>query len=257
MENLTFDVQDGVGIITLNRPRALNALNRRLVDELAGLLADIAGDALRALIVTGAGQRAFAAGADITEMNEMTATQAKDFSARGQAAFQALESFPCPTIAAVNGFALGGGCELAMSCDLILASPTAVFGQPEVKLGVIPGFGGTQRLTQRVGRQRALELMWTGRNIKAVEALSIGLTLRTVEEEPVLDAALSLAKRIAQNGPLAVQMVKRAVHDVNAKTAETGQVFEQSLFGQCFDTQDQTEGMQAFLEKRPAVFYGK
>lgn len=257
MENLIFDVQDGVGIITLNRPRALNALNRRLVDELDGLLANIAGDALRALIVTGAGQRAFAAGADITEMSDMTATQAKDFSARGQAAFQALESFPCPTIAAVNGFALGGGCELAMSCDLILASPTAVFGQPEVKLGVIPGFGGTQRLTQRVGHQRALELMWTGRNIKATEALAIGLTLRTVEEEPVLDAALSLAKRIAQNGPLAVQMVKRAVHGMDVKKSEMGQVFEQSLFGQCFDTEDQTEGMQAFLEKRPAVFSGK
>jgi enoyl-CoA hydratase len=256
MEHLKFESRDGIGIITLHRPSALNALNSALVAELDGLLTDLTDGDLLALIVTGAGDRAFAAGADIAEMAEMSSAEAQDLSARGQAAFRQLESFPAPTIAAVNGFALGGGCELAMSCDIVLASPSAVFGQPEVKLGVIPGFGGTQRLVRRVGRQRALELMWTGRNVKAVEAVEIGLAMAVIDDGSVMDSALAMAARIAKNGPSAVRMVKRAVHDPSAKGAEVALRFEQSLFGQCFDTSDQTEGMAAFMAKRPAAFTG-
>lgn len=257
METLRFERLDGdIGLLHLSREKALNALNSTLIGELGQLLSgpDVVG--LRALVVTGAGDRAFAAGADITEMAGFTAAQAEAFAARGQQVFEQLESLDCPTIAAVKGFALGGGCELAMACDIILAGPTAVFGQPEVKLGVIPGFGGTQRLVRRVGRQRALELMLTGRNVKADEAVAIGLALELVAEGEVKDAALDLAGRIARNGPVAVRLARRAVAETDGLDQHAGMAAERSLFGLCFATEDQKEGMAAFVEKRRATFRG-
>lgn len=257
MDTLSFEVRDNIGLVTLNRPKALNALNSTLVAELDGLLEAQAGAPLRALVITGSGDRAFAAGADISEMASMTAAEAGRFSASGHRALARLEALPYPTIAAVKGFALGGGCELAMACDLILASPTATFGQPEVKLGVIPGFGGTQRLARRVGRQRALELMLTGRNVKAPEAVALGLALEIVEDTDVVDAALALGARIARNGPDAVALVKRCVHETEGRDADAGHQAEQSMFALCFATEDQSEGMAAFLEKRAADFKGR
>jgi len=257
VDNLNFEVRDGIGLITLSRPEALNALNSALVGELDALLEAQADSDLRAIVLTGSGDKAFAAGADISEMAGMSAAEAGQFSAAGHRALLRLEALPFPTIAAVKGFALGGGCELAMACDLILASPTATFGQPEVKLGVIPGFGGTQRLVRRVGRQRALELMLTGRNVKAPEAVALGLALEVVEEGDVVEAALALGARIARNGPQAVSLVKRCVHQTEGRDAQAGHTAEQSMFALCFATEDQTEGMAAFIEKRRAEFTGQ
>ena len=257
METLEFEVRDGIGVITLNRPKALNALNSELLNELAAVLSELLDVDIQALVLTGSGDRAFAAGADISEMSNFTAQEAEAFSAGGQAVFEMLETFPVPTIAAVKGFALGGGCELAMACDLVLASPTAVFGQPEVKLGVIPGFGGTQRLARRVGRQRALELMLTGRNVDAQEAVAIGLALQVVDEGDVLDAALKMADRIARNGPAALRWVKQVVHETEGRDPAAAMAAERSHFALCFATDDQKEGMAAFLEKRRAEFTGQ
>jgi len=256
VENLNFEIRDGIGIITLSRPKALNALNRALIQELELLLREQWDAGLRALVLTGAGDRAFAAGADITEMVGYSAVQAESWARQGQRSLRLLEEFPAPTLAAVNGFALGGGCELAMCCDLILAAENAIFGQPEVKLAVTPGFGGTQRLVRRVGRQRAMELMMTGRNVDAQEAARIGIALEVVEGD-VLESALRLAGKIARNGPVAVRLVKRAVHETDRLDIEAGLAAEATLFGLCFATEDQTEGMQAFVEKRRASFQGR
>lgn len=255
-QTLRFENRDGVGLLTLNRPTVLNALNSALLAELEALLAELQGADLRALVLTGEGNRAFAAGADISEMASMSPVEADAFAARGQRVLRMLERLGPPTIAAVNGFAFGGGCELAMACDLVLAGPNAVFGQPEVKLGVIPGFGGTQRLTRRVGAQRALELCLTGRNVSAEEAVSIGLALRV--EESVVEAALALAASIAANGPVAVRLVKRAVVETDGLDLDHGLSSERALFALCFATSDQREGMAAFLArpKRPAQFTG-
>lgn len=255
-ETIDVDVQDGIAIVKLDRPKALNALNAQLVGELGTAFEVLADQELKALVLTGNGKRAFAAGADIKEMAGFTALEAEAMARRGQRLLGRLESFPAPTIAAVNGFALGGGCELAMCCDLIVAGPNAVFGQPEVKLGVIPGFGGTQRLVRRVGRQRALELMMTGRNVPAEEAVAMGIAL-SVAEEDALEDALALAARIAGNGPAAVRLVKRAVHETDRLDMEAGLAAEASLFALCFATDDQTEGMAAFVERRPAEFTGR
>lgn len=255
-ETLTFEqTDDRVGILRLNRPKALNALSAQLVAEFGDAIDQIEPLGLRALVVTG-GPRAFAAGADITEMADFTALQAEQMARGGQRMLGKLEAFSAPTIAAVNGFALGGGCELAMCCDLILAGANAVFGQPEVKLGVIPGFGGTQRLVRRVGRQRALELMMTGRNVSSEEAVEIGIALKRTEDD-VVEEAMKMARRIARNGPVAVRLVKRAVHETDRLDLEAGLAAEASLFGLCFATDDQTEGMGAFVEKRRAAFTGR
>jgi enoyl-CoA hydratase len=256
MKHLEFEARDGVGIIRLNRPKALNALNSELVSELDVLLREQWEQGLSALVLTGAGEKSFAAGADISEMVGYTAVQAESYARQGQRSLRLLEEFPAPTIAAVNGFALGGGCELAMCCDIILASENALFGQPEVKLAVTPGFGGTQRLVRRVGRQRALELMMTGRNVGAQEAVAMGLALEVVEGD-VVEAALKLAGKIARNGPIAVRLVKRAVQETDRLDIEAGLAAEASLFGLCFATEDQTEGMKAFLDKRRAAFQGR
>jgi len=256
METIQLEVRDAIGFVTLSRPKALNALNSQLLNELAAVLGELRDIDIHALVITGAGDRAFAAGADIAEMAAFSAQEAEAFSAGGQAVFDMLETFPVPTIAAVNGFALGGGCELAMACDLVLASPSAVFGQPEVKLGVIPGFGGTQRLARRVGRQRALELMLTGRNVPAEEAVQIGLALEIVEDGDVVGAAHALADRIARNGPSALRWVKQVVHETEGRDANAAMASERAHFALCFSTADQKEGMAAFLEKRRAAFTG-
>ena len=254
METITAEVTDNVGIITLNRPKRLNAINLQMVSELKSVLDGWKEQSLRAVVLTGAG-KAFAAGADISQMMNFSSTEAATFAAQGQAVFRLLEHFPAPTIAAVNGFALGGGCELAMCCDIILASDRAVFGQPEVKLGVIPGFGGTQRLLRRVGRQAALELMMTGRNVKSEEAVRLGIALRIAEQE-VLPEALALAQKISRNGPVAVRLVKELIDKTDRIDMDAGLAMEAEAFGQCFDTDDQTEGMTAFAEKRTATFTG-
>jgi enoyl-CoA hydratase len=253
-DTVRFEIREGVGLLTLNRPRQLNALNRALVGGIGAVLQDPALADCRALILTGEGNRAFAAGADIAEMSDLSATEAADFAATGQEILLGLETLPIPTIAAVRGFALGGGCELAMCCDFILATPNAVFGQPEVKLGVIPGFGGTQRLIRRVGRQRALELMMTGRYIQSDEALALGLVLG-LHDDPV-EAAFALVARIAANGPVAVALVKQAVHRTDRLSILDGLAVEAELFGECFATADQKEGMAAFLGKRTPKFTG-
>ncbi|GDX82568.1 short-chain-enoyl-CoA hydratase [Deltaproteobacteria bacterium] len=240
-------------LVTIDRPKALNALNRLVLDELSAILDEI--DDARALVLTGGGEKAFVAGADIAAMADLDALTAHGFAAFGQSVLDKLEALPIPTIAAVNGFALGGGCELAMACDLTLASKTAVFGQPEVKLGVIPGFGGTQRLVRRVGSQRARELCFTGRNVKVDEAVQIGLALRACDD--VVAEALALAEQIAANGPVAVQLCKRAILDNDGQPLSAALISERQLFGLCFATQDQKEGMAAFLGKRKAAFSGK
>jgi len=256
METLRYERRGGVGLVVLNRPAVLNALNATLLSELEALLSELESQDLRALVLTGEGNRAFAAGADIAAMASMSPVEAERFAGVGQRVLRRLERFPAPTIAAVNGFALGGGCELALACDLILAGPNAVFGQPEVKLGVTPGFGGTQRLARKVGAQRALELCFTGRNVPSDEAVEIGLALR--REEDVLASALALGEQIAANGPVAVRLCKRAVVETDGLDLDSGLAAERSLFALCFATEDQREGMAAFLSKprRPAAFKG-
>lgn len=245
-----------VAVLTLSRPEALNALNEALLLALDTRLEELHGDeTLRAVVLTGAG-KAFVAGADISAMRTMDPVEAQAFAAFGQRVGVKLAQLTVPVIAAVNGYALGGGCELAMCCDLILAGQRAVFGQPEVNLGVIPGFGGTQRLARLVGRQRAMELCVTGRLVKADEAVRIGLALDVVEGD-VVDAAVAMGETIAQKGPFAVHLVKRAIHENVDGPLEAGLAAERSLFGLCFATDDQTEGMAAFLEKRAAEFTGR
>jgi enoyl-CoA hydratase len=245
-----------VEILTVDRPKKLNAIDGAVLDGLDAAVTALASDPdVRVVILTGAGEKAFVAGADIAAMSTMTAVQAETFAGRGQGIFDRLSALPVPVIAAVNGFALGGGCELAMACDLVIAGSKARFGQPEVKLGVIPGFGGTQRLVRRVGWSAALDLCLTGRMIDASEALRIGLCSRVVEGD-VLEAALAIAAEIAACGPTALRLCKRAIHE-NADSALTiGQAAERTLFGLCFATEDQDEGMAAFLAGRPAVFRG-
>lgn len=255
-KTLIVEIEEHVCLIKLHRPDALNALNMQLMGELADAIRQASeNDKVRCILLTGS-EKAFAAGADIKEMAAFSPAEAEAMAVRGQAVLRKLETFPAPTIAAVRGFALGGGCELAMACDLVLAAPTAVFGQPEVKLGVIPGFGGTWRLAQRVGRQRALELMMTGRNVPAEEALSLGLVLEIVDDD-VVEAAVALGTRISRQGPVAVRLLRQVVDGFAAAGQQTGLAHEARAFGQCFATDDQTEGMTAFIEKRRAAFTGR
>ncbi len=244
-------------VVTINRVSALNALNADVLDGLDAACGDAALlNGAVAVVLTGAGPKAFVAGADIAAMSTLDAEGARAFAERGQRVFDRLAALPVPVIAAVNGFALGGGCELALACDLVLAAPNAVFGQPEVKLGVIPGFGGTQRLVRRIGAMKAAELCFTGRNVKADEAVSLGLALRVVADQPVLDAALALAEQIGAMGPVAVRLCKQAVNAATDADLRGGLLLERDLFALCFSTADQKEGMAAFLQKRPAAFSG-
>jgi enoyl-CoA hydratase len=245
-------------LLTLNRPDALNALSSALLAELAARVDDVARDgSARALVITGAG-RAFAAGADIAQMRRMTPIEGEAFSRLGHATFAKLEALPLPTIAAVNGFALGGGCELALACDWIYAAKRARFGQPEVNLGVLPGFGGTSRLTRRVGIAWAKELILSGEPIDAETAQRIGLANRLFEDiEPLLAAALAAGEAIAKKGPVAIAAAKRVMQEAQDADVRTAHALEQVAFGASFATEDRAEGMDAFLGKRAAKFSGR
>jgi enoyl-CoA hydratase len=244
-------------VLTIDRPDALNALNARVLDELSEAIQAAQRDGVRFVVVTGAGRKAFVAGADIAAMQGLDRQAAKGFARRGQRVMERLSSYPGVTVAAVNGFALGGGMELAMACDLILCDENARFGQPEVNLGVIPGFGGTQHLVRLVGAHRARELILTGRQVKADEAVRIGIALKSVPPGTVLDAALELVQTLAQKGPRALLLAKQAMQVAEALDLDQGMQEEADLFGRCFATRDQKEGMAAFLEKRPAQFRGE
>jgi enoyl-CoA hydratase len=248
---------DHVVTLTLNRPDKLNALNEELFHELGRVVLALSLDpSVRCAIVTGSGDKAFAAGADIAAMSEMTAIRARRFAEMGHAIGQAMETAHFPIIAAVNGFALGGGCELALACDFIYASDKARFGQPEVTLGVIPGFGGTQRLARRVGVARARELCMTGDLVGAEEALRIGLVNAVVPHAELLSRVGDVARKIASKGPLAVAAVKRVILRGADVTLTTANELEAAAFAALFGTGDQREGMRAFLEKRAATFEG-
>ena len=258
METLLVEDRGPVRVVTINRPKALNALNEQVVAELTQVIeATDDVDTVRGLVLTGAGDKAFVAGADIKAMADMGPQQALAFSGKGHAVGDMLGNLPIPVIAAVNGFALGGGCELALACDFIYASEKAKFGQPEVKLGVIPGFGGTQRLLRRVGVARTLELCMTGEMIDASEALRIGLANKVCAPGELLDAAVKTATTIASMGPLAIAKVKEVIHDGADKALDEANLLEQQGFAALFASADQTEGMTAFMEKRKADFKGK
>ena len=250
MEFITYEVEGQIGIITINRPKALNALNSAVLDELDKTLDAVDQEAIRCLILTGAGEKSFVAGADIGEKSTLTKAEGEAFGKKGNDVFRKLETFPIPVIAAVNGFALGGGCEISMSCDIRICSENAVFGQPEVGLGITPGFGGTQRLARIVGTGKAKEMIYGARNIKAEEAYRIGLVNNVYPAEELMPAAKKLASTIARNAPIAVRNCKRAIDEGIQVDMDQAIVIEEKLFGSCFETCDQKEGMNAFLEKR-------
>ena len=242
--------EDGmVGLLTINRPRALNALNSQVLDELDKTLDAIDTNKVRALILTGAGEKSFVAGADIGEMSSLTKKEGEAFGKKGNDVFRKLETFPIPVIAAVNGFALGGGCEISMSCDIRICSDNAIFGQPEVGLGITPGFGGTQRLARLVGPGMAKQMIYTARNIKADEALRIGLVNAVYPQSELLNEAKKLAETIARQAPIAVRNCKKAINDGLQVDMDKAIVIEEKLFGDCFETEDQRAGMGNFLEK--------
>jgi enoyl-CoA hydratase len=250
--------EPGIYLLTINRPKSLNALNADTLDEIAAAVAQVGADSdARALLVTGAGEKSFVAGADISQMQNFDSAQAQAFSERGNRTFRALEMLPVPVVALVNGYALGGGCELAMACDWIVASERALFGQPEVNLGVVAGFGGTQRLTRLVGRAMAMDLLVTGRMVKADEALRIGLVNQVVAPEQILEKGIEIARTIASKGPVAVRLTKQIVQRGQDLDLANACQQEAYAFGLCCATADQKEGMKAFLEKRPAQFVGR
>lgn len=257
-ENLLYEKRDLIALITINRPKVLNALNRRTLEELddavRGVIAD---DEVRVGILTGAGQKSFVAGADINELAQQTPVAGRDYGLYGQSVLDRIENSPKPFIAAINGFALGGGCELAMACALRIASENTKLGQPEVKLGIIPGYGGTQRLARLVGKGRALQLMLTGEQIGAEEAYRIGLVNEVVPPADVLAEAENLARKIAANAPLAIRFCLEAVHRGFDLPQAEGLFLEATLFSLCCTTEDMKEGTKAFLEKRPAKFMGR
>ncbi len=255
-ENILLEeVETGIFKLTINRPRSFNALNGATLDDIALALDVIAkNEQARVLLVTGAGEKAFIAGADISEMQSKSALEARLFGEKGQQTLRKIETLPIPTIAVVNGFALGGGCELAMSCDWIIASERAQFGQPEVNLGVTPGFGGSQRLPRLIGRAKAMEMVTTGRSLKAAEALEWGLANHVHPAEELMDKALDTARLIASKGPVAVRLTKESVQRGQDMDLDNACILEKELFALCFATEDQKEGMSAFLEKRKAEF---
>ena len=257
-DNLDFASDQRIARITVNRPKALNALNREILLELEQAFTRVAeDDAIGVAILTGSGPKAFVAGADIAAMQALNPLEAREFAALGQRVMQRIEGCPKPVIAAVNGFALGGGCELALGCDIRIAAEGARFGQPEINLGIIPGFGGTQRLSRLIGRGRALELILTGEMIDAAEAQRLGLVNQVVAADQLLDRATALAEKIAGKGAYALQLAKQAVSNGLELDLERAIRYEQELFALCFATADQQEGMQAFLEKRQPRFQGR
>ena len=262
MDFILYEVNGAVGTITINREKALNALNSQVLDELNQTLDAVDLNTVRCLILTGAGEKSFVAGADIGEMSTLTKAEGEAFGKKGNDVFRKLETFPIPVIAAVNGFALGGGCEISMSCDIRICSDNAVFGQPEVGLGITPGFGGTQRLARLVSPGMAKQLIYTARNIKAAEAYRIGLVNQVVSAEvneagevtvsakdALMAAAAKMAAGIAQQAPIAVRACKKAINDGLQVDMDQAIVIEEKLFGSCFETEDQKAGMGNFLEK--------
>ena len=257
-ENINYTVENGVATIAINRPKALNALNLATLTELKDVVEKIAVDkAVQVVIITGAGEKSFVAGADIVEMSTKNAVEGRVWGQVGQNVFTEIENLPQPVIAAVNGFALGGGCELACACDIRYASENAKFGQPEVGLGITPGFGGTQRLTRVVGRGHAKELIYTANIIDAQEALRIGLVNKVVPQAELMDVVMKVAKTITKKAPVAVQLAKAAINRGINCDVVTGISYEAEVFGLCFATADQKEGMKAFIEKRKPTFEGK
>ena len=262
MEFVLYEEKGAVGIITINREKALNALNSQVLDELNATLDAVNLDTTRCLILTGAGEKSFVAGADIGEMSTLTKAEGEAFGKKGNDVFRKLETFPLPVIAAVNGFALGGGCEISMSCDIRICSENAVFGQPEVGLGITPGFGGTQRLARLVGPGMAKQMIYTARNIKAADAYRIGLVNQVVSaetdeagnvvksaKEALMEAAEKMASGIAKQAPIAVRNCKKAINEGLQVDMDQAIVIEEKLFGACFETEDQKAGMGNFLEK--------
>lgn len=249
MEFVVYEAKGAVGIITISREKALNALNSKVLEELDATLDAVDLSVIRCLILTGAGQKSFVAGADIGEMSTLTKAEGEAFGKKGNDVFRKLETFPVPVIAAVNGFALGGGCEISMSCDIRICSDNAVFGQPEVGLGITPGFGGTQRLARIVGPGMAKQMIYSARNIKADEAFRIGLVNAVYPQEELMAAAEKLANTIAKNAPIAVRNCKKAINDGLETDMDQAIVIEEKLFGDCFETEDQKYGMAFFLDK--------
>lgn len=249
MEYVLYESKGSYAILTINREKALNALNSAVLEEIDKTLDQVDLDTVRCLIVTGAGSKSFVAGADIGEMSTLTKAEGEAFGKKGNDVFRKLETFPIPVIAAVNGFALGGGCEISMSCDIRICSENAVFGQPEVGLGITPGFGGTQRLARLVGAGMAKQMIYTARNIKADEAYRIGLVNAVYPQEELMAAAEKMAAGIAKNAPIAVRNCKKAINEGLDVDMDQAIVIEEKLFGDCFETQDQRYGMAFFLDK--------
>src|SRR5665647_150413 len=250
-ENVILEKEDYLAILTINRPSALNALNKETLFEISAAIEDVKEDsAIKVLIITGSGNKAFVAGADIAYMQSFTVQEGRAFAEFGQGVFRSIELMEKPVIAAVNGFALGGGCELAMACDIRLASENAMFGQPEVGLGVMPGFGGTQRMPRLIGEGRAKELTYTAGTIKADEAYRIGLVNHIYPAVELMDQAKKMAQKIARQAANAVGYSKFAINKGMQVDLDTGMSMESSMFGMCFSVADQKEGMNAFLNKR-------
>ena len=251
MTNILLEKKGLIAVATINRPKALNALNSEVLTDLDELVSTVKADAdIRALVITGSGEKAFVAGADIGEMSTLTKEGGEAFGKHGNDVFRAIETLPIPTIAAVNGFALGGGCELSMACDIRICADTAVFGQPETGLGITPGFGGTQRLPRIVGVSKAMELILTAKTIKADEAKAIGLVSEVYPAEELMDKAMELANAICANAQIAVCESKRCIRMGMQTDIHTGSAFEAEAFGVTCGTEDKNEGMGAFLEKR-------
>ena len=250
MEFVTYEQDGFVGVVTINRPKALNALNSEVLKEIEATFDAIDLDATRAVVLTGAGDKSFVAGADIGEMSTLTKAEGEAFGKTGNDVFRKIETFPIPVIAAVNGFALGGGCEISMSCDIRICSDNAVFGQPEVGLGITPGFGGTQRLARLIGTGKAKEMVYAAVNIKADEAYRIGLVNGVCAKEELMPTVMKLAKKIASNAPIAVRNSKESLTDGYLSDLDHAISIEEKYFSECFETEDQKEGMKAFLEKR-------
>ena len=258
LDNVVYDKKGPIAYVTLNRPKMMNALNKATINELRTVFGDARDDsAVRGAILTGAGEKAFAAGADIAEMSNNTAVEAEEGTRRGQELTDLIENLGKPVVAAVNGFALGGGCELAMACSIRIAAESAKFGQPEVKLGVMPGYGGTQRMPRLVGKGRALKLILSGDIIDAAEAYRIGLVDEVVPDAKVIERAETLLKKIIANAPLSVKYALEAVNKGLETSVAQGLVIEASLFGICASTDDKKEGTSAFLEKRTPKFQGR
>ncbi len=258
MDNLKTENRDGVLVVTIDRPKVLNALNAQTIGEIWSVFQNARDDdSVKAVILTGAGDKAFVAGADITELAQATPITGKQTAEKGQRVFRAIERFPKPVIAAINGFALGGGCELALACHIRIASEKAQLGLPEVTLGIIPGYGGTQRMARLLGKGKALELILTGDRVGAVEAERIGLVNKVVAPEELMSTCEEMARRITTRAPLAVRSAIEAVMSGSEMPFEEGQFLEATLFGLLCATDDTKEGMKAFIEKRPAEFKGR